>query len=173
MIKDHSNSERNQLLPLQGGTFSSLQQGIFYMHRLTDKVVHNTAFVTPIVIVWKENQLSGSTMRDWSDDLSHHEQTLYLEVTSCLWVPLHVYKVNEIVSFIIYTYILCLKYKWNLSGRWWINCMIEVNARTDLTILFLPCTACVCVFVCVIFFLHLCIPKLFLKHGFVIAGIST
>ena len=43
MVKDHSDSERGNPLPPHG------QQGFFYMHHLTDRITHTTAFVTPVV----------------------------------------------------------------------------------------------------------------------------
>ena len=42
------------------------------MHHPTDKIAHTTAFVTPVV-----EQLNGFTMKDRSDDLLHHERTLF------------------------------------------------------------------------------------------------
>ena len=43
MVKDHSDSERGNTLPLL--------LGIFYMHYPTDRIAHTTAlaFVTPVV----------------------------------------------------------------------------------------------------------------------------
>ena len=53
MVKDHSDSERGNLLPPHGATLSSQQQGFFYMHHPTDRITHTTAFVTP---VWELNE---------------------------------------------------------------------------------------------------------------------
>ena len=72
MVKDHSDSEKgNLLLP---------QQGFFYMHHPTDRITHTTAFVTPVVEHWMEREIAQSVhpMKDRSDDPSHHERTLYL-----------------------------------------------------------------------------------------------
>ena len=43
MVKDHSGSERGNLL------LSLHELGIFYMHNLTDRIVHTTALVIPAV----------------------------------------------------------------------------------------------------------------------------
>ena len=48
------------------------------MHHPTDRIIHTTAFVTPVVEHWLEQkiyQLVHPT-KDRSDDLSHHERTL-------------------------------------------------------------------------------------------------
>ena len=47
------------------------------MHHPTDRITHPTAFVTPVVEHWLEQEITQwSTMKDRSDDLSHHERTL-------------------------------------------------------------------------------------------------
>ena len=51
MVKDHSDSERgNPLLP-HGLLFPINSKG-FYMHYPTDRIVHTTAFVTPVMEHW-------------------------------------------------------------------------------------------------------------------------
>ena len=72
MVKDHSDSERGNLLPPHGLLFPICQQGFFYVNHPSDGMAHITACVTPIV-----KQLNGFTMRDRSDDPSHHERMLY------------------------------------------------------------------------------------------------
>ena len=52
MVKDHSDSERGNLLPPHGLLFSI--EGFFYMHHPTDRITHTTAFVTPVVEHWLE-----------------------------------------------------------------------------------------------------------------------
>ena len=53
------------------------------MHHPTDRITHTTAFVTPVVEHWLEQETAnGSIMKDRSDDLSHHERTLYQGATS-------------------------------------------------------------------------------------------
>ena len=61
------------------------------MHHPTDRIIHTTAFVTPVVEHWLErelaqwvhalgrmrNNLNESTMRDCSGDPQHHELMLY------------------------------------------------------------------------------------------------
>ena len=46
------------------------------MHHPTDKIAHNTAFVTPVVEPWLEREIAQwvHPMKDRSDDPSHHEQ---------------------------------------------------------------------------------------------------
>ena len=65
MVKDHSDSEKGNPLPLQ--------QGFFYMHHPTDRIAHTTAFVTPVVEHWLEREIAQYVhpMKDRSDDPSH------------------------------------------------------------------------------------------------------
>ena len=66
MVKDHSDSERgNPLLP-HWLLFTIISKVILY-----DKVIHTTAFVTPVVEHWLEREIvQWSTMKDRSDDPS-------------------------------------------------------------------------------------------------------
>ena len=50
MIKDHSDSERGNPLPPHGLLFPINSKSFFYMHHPTNRIVHTTAFVTPVVI---------------------------------------------------------------------------------------------------------------------------
>ena len=54
------------------------------MHHPIDRIVHTTAFVTPVVEHWLEREIAQRVhpMKDRSDDPSHHERTLYLWATS-------------------------------------------------------------------------------------------
>ena len=54
------------------------------MHHPTDRITHTTAFVVPVVGHWLEREIAQwvHPMKDWSDDPSHHERTLYLWATS-------------------------------------------------------------------------------------------
>ena len=49
------------------------------MHYPTDRIIHTTAFVTPVMKHWLEQEIAQwvHPMKDRSDDPSHHEQTLY------------------------------------------------------------------------------------------------
>ena len=53
-----------------------LKQGLFYMYHPTDRIAHTTAFVTPVLEHWLERAQRVHTMKDRSDDPSHHERTL-------------------------------------------------------------------------------------------------
>ena len=48
------------------------------MHHPTDRIIHTTAFVTPVVEHWLEREIAQwvHSMKDRSDDPSHHERTL-------------------------------------------------------------------------------------------------
>ena len=48
------------------------------MHHHTDRIIHTTAFVTPVVEHWLEREIAQwvHPMKDWSDDPSHHERML-------------------------------------------------------------------------------------------------
>ena len=78
MVKDHSDSERGNLLPPHGLLFPINNQGFFYMHHPTDRMAHTTAFITPVVEHWLEWEIAQWVylMKDRSDDPSHHERTL-------------------------------------------------------------------------------------------------
>ena len=54
MVKDHSDSERGNPLPPHGLLFMIKKQGFFYMHHPTDRIIHTTALVTPVVEHWLE-----------------------------------------------------------------------------------------------------------------------
>ena len=78
MVKDHSNSERGNPLPPHGLLFPISSKGSFYMHHPTDRIIHTTAFVTPVAEHWLEREIAQwvHPMKDQSDDPSHHERTL-------------------------------------------------------------------------------------------------
>ena len=48
------------------------------MHHPTDRIIHTSAFVTPVMEHWLERETAEwvHPMKDRSDDPSHHEQTL-------------------------------------------------------------------------------------------------
>ena len=50
------------------------------MHHPTDRIAHTTAFVTPVVEHWLEQEIAQwvHPMKDRSDDPSHHERTLWV-----------------------------------------------------------------------------------------------
>ena len=47
------------------------------MHHHTERIAHNTAFVTPVVMHWLEREIAQwvHPMKDRSDDPSHPERT--------------------------------------------------------------------------------------------------
>ena len=75
MVKDHFDSERGNLL---GYSFRLAVRVVLYMHHPTDRITHTMAFVTPVVEHWLEREIAQwvHTMKDRSDDPSHHERTL-------------------------------------------------------------------------------------------------
>ena len=56
MVKDHSDSERGNPLPPHRLLFPIKQQGVFYMHHLTDRITQTTAFVTPVAEHWQKRE---------------------------------------------------------------------------------------------------------------------
>ena len=61
IVKGHSDSDRgNPLPPLHGLLFPISSKGSFYMHRPTYRIVHTTAFVTPVVEHWQEREIDVS-----------------------------------------------------------------------------------------------------------------
>ena len=57
IVKNHSDSERGNLLLPHGLLFLISSKGSFYMHHPTDMIAHTRAFVTPIVEHWLERDL--------------------------------------------------------------------------------------------------------------------
>ena len=59
MIKDHSDSERRNLLPpLHRLLFLITSKDFFYMHHTSDRIAHTMAFVTPVVEHWMEREIT-------------------------------------------------------------------------------------------------------------------
>ena len=77
-VKDHSDSEKGNLLPPHRLLFPINSMGSFYMHHHTDRISHTTAFVTPVVEHWLKREIAQwvHPIKDRSDDPSHHERTL-------------------------------------------------------------------------------------------------
>ena len=94
MVKDHSDSERGNPLPPHGLLFPISSKGSFYMHHPTDRIIHTTAFVTPVMEHWLEREIAQwvHPMKDRSDDPSHHERTLlprsYISLPAATWATL-------------------------------------------------------------------------------------
>ena len=79
MVKDHSDSERENLLPPHGLLFPISSKGSFIC-TIPQRIAHTMAFVTPVVEHWLEREIAQwvHPMKDRSDDPSHHERTLGL-----------------------------------------------------------------------------------------------
>ena len=58
MVKDHSDSEKGNLLLPHGLLFPISSKGSFYMHHPTDRKTHTTAFVTPVMEHWLEQEIA-------------------------------------------------------------------------------------------------------------------
>ena len=57
MVKDHSDSEKENPLPPHRLLLSINRKGSL-MHHPTDRIAHNTAFVTPVVEHWLEREIA-------------------------------------------------------------------------------------------------------------------
>ena len=75
------------------------------MHHPTDRIAHTTAFVTPVVEHWLEREIAKwvHSMKDRSDDPSHHERTLLprsytslLEKTNYFFFKNNKIKINKL-----------------------------------------------------------------------------
>ena len=77
MVKDHSDSEKGNLLPPHRLLLSINSKGSFIC-TIPDRITHTTAFVTPVVEHWLEREIAQwvHPMKDRSDDPSHHERML-------------------------------------------------------------------------------------------------
>ena len=53
MVKDHSDSEKGNLLPPHGLLFPINSKGSFIC-TIPDRIAHTTAFVTTVVVHWLE-----------------------------------------------------------------------------------------------------------------------
>ena len=121
MVKDHSDSEKGNLLPPHRLLLSINSKGsFFYMHHPTDRITHTAAFVTPVVEHWLEWEIAQwvHPMEDWSDDPLHHERTLYLWATSCSPVlsDTHIQYIHIIHTlYVHYTYIPATLLHTNIS----------------------------------------------------------
>ena len=91
MVKDHSDSERGNLLPPHGLLFLISSKGSFICtipqtgYHIPQPLLHQSRSTG-----WNEKQLNESTMKDRSDDPLLHEQTLlphkYMDVCIKLYV---------------------------------------------------------------------------------------
>ena len=77
MVKDHSDRERGNPLPPHGLLFPISSKGSFIC------TIPETGYHMPRPLLqqswstgWNEKYFNGSTMKDRSDDPSHHERTL-------------------------------------------------------------------------------------------------
>ena len=79
MVKDYSDSEKGNPLPPHRLLLSINSNGSFIC-TIPDRITHTTAFVTPIVEHWLEQEIAQwvHPMKDRVNDPSHHERTLYL-----------------------------------------------------------------------------------------------
>ena len=67
MVKDHSDSEKgNLLLPYR--LLLSINSKDFYMHHPTERITHTTAFVTPVVEHWLGTRNSSMGSTPWRID---------------------------------------------------------------------------------------------------------
>ena len=58
MVKDHSDSEKGNLLPPHRLPFTINSKGSFIMHYPTEKIAHTMAFVTPVMEHWLEREIA-------------------------------------------------------------------------------------------------------------------
>ena len=78
IVKDHSEGGN----PLSS-THGLLMQGIFHMHHPTDRILHDMAFVTPVVEYWLEWEMVQWIHHEvfiWLTS-THHERMLYHRAT--------------------------------------------------------------------------------------------
>ena len=111
MVKDHSDSEKGNLLPPHRLLLSINSKGSFIC---TIPQTYTTAFVTPVVEHWLEREIAQwvHPMKDWSNDPSHHERTLYLWATSrSLLLTTESTKINDLwhnkLCFVCYCIWVC------------------------------------------------------------------
>ena len=76
MVKDHSDSEKGNLLLPHWLLFLINSKGSFIC-TIPHRIAHTTALVTPVMEHWLEREIAQwvHPMKDRSDDPSHHERT--------------------------------------------------------------------------------------------------
>ena len=72
--KYHSDSERGNPLP----SFRLTARVLLYAPSHRQDLAHTTVFITPVVVLWLEREIAQwvHTIKDRSDDPSHHKRTL-------------------------------------------------------------------------------------------------
>ena len=58
MVKDHSDSERGNLLPPLHGLLFVISSKCFFICIVPDRIAHTTAFATPVVENWLEREMA-------------------------------------------------------------------------------------------------------------------
>ena len=89
MVKDHSDSERENPLQPHGLLFQINSNGSFICTiPQVYRIAHTTAFATPVVEHWLEREIAQwvHPMKDRSDDPSHHERTLLPRSCKDAWI---------------------------------------------------------------------------------------
>ena len=74
MVKDHSDSEKENPLPPHR-LLLSINSKSSFICTIPDRITHTTAFVTPVVEHWLEREIAQwvHPIKDQSDDPPHHE----------------------------------------------------------------------------------------------------
>ena len=80
MVKDHSDSERGNLLPpLHGLLFPINSRGSFICTTPTGRIAHTTAFVIPVVEHWLEREIAQRNTEIFLSSLNIQFSMLCLE----------------------------------------------------------------------------------------------
>ena len=109
MVKDHSDSERGNPLPPYGLLFSISSKCSFniYMDHPTDRIIHTTAFVTPVVGHWLEWEIAQWVHHEgsirWSIAPWANALTTELHLAPCLHEVQRVFRDVPLRSNIGYT----------------------------------------------------------------------
>ena len=101
MVKDHSDSERGNLLPPHGLLFPINSKDSFICTIPTDRIAYTTAFVTPVVEHWLEQEI----------DKGYRDKVVYVQ--SILMGPLDYFKSQTVLhkplgNAVVYIPVLCL-----------------------------------------------------------------
>ena len=74
IVKDHSDNERKPAATWE--THFTKKQGFFYMYHPTDRIIHTTVFVTPVMEHWLEQEITH-----WV----HHEESIQRLTDNDFW----------------------------------------------------------------------------------------
>ena len=134
---------KGNLLPPHRPLFPISSKVFFFICIIPDRIIHTTAFVTPVVGHWLEREIAQwvHPMKDRSDDPSHHERTLLRQSYILLLFPQSINYRHDISPNVRQSLITISRSCVSIQGKY--SCNFCINGwHTFVFVLF------VCLFVC-------------------------